>query len=348
MKFKQSNSSITELLTRCFVKFKFWKPILRICLFDWSVCSGRSDPLITSIETYPNNNGGELVEVRVDYGADVNQWARLSNYRTALIVACALGLIDTVKRSLDMHDIDINLTVRHGRHGTVLIGACANKPAYIVKRLLEEGADTSICTQIGLYCSAFAAALDTGEPSIVGQLLNADSRIDEDLKWHLCRMMSEFFKLLRTSPRSEAFALTESLLTGGLIDISMTKLQFSKDLRFFGSREILVMELNFALRFVRYNRNKSRISCKLEYAIEILLDLCRCMGDLHAARLMLLCLGYVKQDAGKVESWRQVLSEYKSGRSDYDWKVLGDCLQHIVPEKETRKSYRRMKAWAHG
>ncbi|KAI0896022.1 hypothetical protein F4806DRAFT_502379 [Annulohypoxylon nitens] len=299
-------------------------------------------PLITSIEMYSDNNGGELMEARLDYDAYVNQRAHLGDYRTTL------HIIDIVKYSLNMHNTTISLIAQHGRYGTALIniGACANKPAYIVKRLLEEGTDPSICTQIGVYCSASAAAFDTGEPSIVGQLLNADSQIDDDMKWHLCRMLFKFLKLLRTSPRSRAFAPTRGLFAG--LVINRVGLRSPRGLRFFGSRENLVMELNFALRFVRFNRNRSRISCKLEYAIEILLDLCRCMGDRHAARLMLLCLGYVKQDAGKVESWRQVLSECKSGRYDCDWKVLGDCLQHIIPEKETRKSYRRMKAWAHG
>ncbi|KIV82741.1 hypothetical protein PV11_04825 [Exophiala sideris] len=112
------------------------------------------------------------VQLLLEQGADVNAYARIGSYGTALIAACSRVIGDSkmVGFLLD-RDADIDACAPSGVYGTALIAACFCDDSGTVQVLLDRGADVNTLASTGSYGTALIAACRSGISSLVYDLI---------------------------------------------------------------------------------------------------------------------------------------------------------------------------------
>jgi tetratricopeptide (TPR) repeat protein/ankyrin repeat protein len=115
-----------------------------------------------------DTNGGEVIQVLIDHGADVN--IKDKNGFTAILYAAMLNRNEDVIRTLIQNGVDINQI--GPKNVTPLLGAIGmNSNINITKLLLDSGADVSIVSEEGKKAIDYALELERFKETAVLQQL---------------------------------------------------------------------------------------------------------------------------------------------------------------------------------
>ncbi|KAJ6035936.1 hypothetical protein N7540_000215 [Penicillium herquei] len=112
----------------------------------------------------------EIINILLDYGADVNLLLLRGRYGSALAAAAHRGSIEILNVLIE-NGADVNLILSSGYYGSALAAAAHRGSKEIVNILIENGADVNLLLISGRYGSALAAAAHRGSIEIVNTLI---------------------------------------------------------------------------------------------------------------------------------------------------------------------------------